>query len=477
MASRGSRVYRTAFTVWEARHESSLPYWPLERVTAIQSRRLSTIVRHAYQEVPFYREAMERLRLRPEDIRTAEDLAHLPVVTSEDVLHAPEAFRPRGLRHEQCLRIDSSGTSGRRKPIHHDATSLFLSLAHGQRQRSVLRPFTGRATSYREMHAARAGGVHHQIRTFYESHSVRLPGVELTRAYLPLVNVTLAQQVELINRFRPTVLRGYGSQLGSLFRRVAGNGLRIERPKVVVYGADRMPSSERRLIEDEFEIPVLSTYQAVEALRIGFQCEERQGFHLFVDDVAVRVVDGEGRDVSPGERGHLLLSNLTNRATVLLNYRLGDIVRSSTRPCACGRTLPTIESIEGRSDDLLLLPSGEEVHSLAVLERLQAVPGIVQVQLVQEDRDRFELRCVPDPGTARAQAAEALVGALSASLGMPARARVRWMERIPPDASGKTKAVVSRCHLESRTAHDDAAPPERSSGAGRLTVPSIHRRA
>lgn len=445
MPSLFHRGYWTAFTVWSARHEARLPYWPLERVLKFQQQRIRRMVEHAYRNVPFYRGVMDRMRLRPEDIRTAADLAQLPVVTKEELLEAPEAFRARTFPDDRCLRIDSSGTSGRSKPIYHDAESLFLTLAHGQRQRTVLRRFTGQLTGYREMHAARATGVHRQIRGFYESHSIRLPGVELERAGLPLLNVTLAEQVELINEFRPTVLRGYGSQLGSLFRRVAEMGLKIECPKVVVYGADVMPSAERRLIEDQFGVPVLSTYQAVEALRLGFQCEERRGFHLFVDDLAVRVVDDEGHDLAAGQRGHLLISNLTNRATVLLNYRLGDIVRLGTEPCACGRSLPTIESIEGRSDDLLLLPSGEEVHALAILEGVRAVPGVIQVQIVQEEPERFELRCVSAPGADRPAAAESLLEALSAGLGIPVLATVTWLEQIPTDAAGKTKAVISHC--------------------------------
>lgn len=429
-----------------------MPYWPLERVLRTQQQRLRRMVEHAFRSVPFYRGVMDRMRLRPEDIVKTEDLALLPVVTKEDLLETPELFRARDFPDGRCLRIDSSGTSGRSKPIYHDPGSLFLALAHGQRQRAVLRQFTGQLAGYREMHAARATGVHRQIRGFYESHSLRLPGVELERSGLPLLHVTLAEQVELINEFRPTVLRGYGSQLGSLFRRVAEQGLEIQCPEVVVFGADGMPSAERQLIESHFGVPVLSTYQAVEALRIGFECEERRGFHLFLDDVAVRVVDDEGHDLAPGQRGHLLISNLTNRATVLLNYRLGDIVRLSRKPCPCGRELPTIESIEGRSDDLLLLPSGEEVHSLAILEGLRAVPGLVQVQLVQESHDRFELRCVPAPGVDSARAEAGLIQALSTGLGFPASARVSWMEHIPPDDAGKTKAVISHC------------PPERKGG-------------
>lgn len=440
-----TKAYWTAYTVWSARHEARLPHWSLERTLGVQQRRLQRMIEHAYRNVPFYRGVMDRMRLLPEDIRTVEDLARLPIVAKEDLFESPESFRARDLPDHRCLRLDSSGTSGRSKPIYHEPQSLFLSLAHGQRQRAVLRSFTGGVGGYREMHAARAGGVPHQVRSFYERHSLRLPGVELKRAGLPLIDVTLAEQVELINEFRPTVLRGYGSQLGSLFRRVAELDLRLEVPKAVVYGADTMPPAERQLIETHFGVPVLSTYQAVEALRLGYQCEGRRSFHLFVDDLAFRVVDDEGRDMAPGERGHLLISNLTNRATVLLNYRLGDMVRLSSEPCPCGRSLPTIDSIEGRSDDLVVLPSGEEIHSLAILERLRTVPGVIQVQLIQEEPEQFELRCVPESGTDRARTDKALVQALAAGLGVPVSAHVTWMEQIPPDEAGKTKAVVSHC--------------------------------
>ena len=229
-----SKGYWTAFTVWAARDEARMPYWPLERVVTIQQQRLSRMVDHAYNNVPFYREAMDRVGLRPNDIRSAQDLVSLPIVTKEDLFGAQNAFQALHSAGEPRLRIESSGTSGRSHHVVHDATSLFLSLAHGQRQRTVLRSFAGRLTGYREMIMARAKGVPRQIRNFYERHSFQLPGVELTRSYLPLLHTRLAEQVDRINEFRPTVIRGYGSLIGSLFRRIVENGLEVVPPKAFV---------------------------------------------------------------------------------------------------------------------------------------------------------------------------------------------------------------------------------------------------
>ena len=164
-----------------------------------------------------------------------------------------------------------------------------------------------------------------------------------------------------------------------------------------------MPRADLALIEQEMGIPVVSTYQAVEALRIGFQCEQRKGFHISLDQVAVRVVDRYGRDVPAGECGDIVISNLTNRAMVVLNYRLGDVVRAGRGPCVCGRSLPVIEDIEGRIDDLIHRPDGSALHALGVIPLLQAEPGVRQIQLVQEAMNDFLLRVAwieGAPGTA-----------------------------------------------------------------------------
>jgi len=437
------KLFWNAFTLWHVRLERSLPYWPLSRLMALQARRVQAIIRHAYQKVPFYREEMDRRGLKPGDFRTAADLAALPLIDGTQVARDPDRFLAANLIHPPGLVLDYSGTSGRSKQIRYDTRALFCALAKGHRQRFALSPFTGGVFGYREMHVVRTSAVATQIRHFYESYSWTPPGVDLTRRYLSPGDLSFAETVEVINEFRPDVIRGYGSYLGPLFREAHQRKSQIHHPKVIVYGADAMAEADRRLIEQEFGIPVSSTYQSVEALRIGFQCDRRRGFHLSLDMVAVRVVDDEGQDVAPGGSGHIVVSNLTNRATVLLNYKLGDVVTRSQGPCDCGRTLPTIEAIRGRSDDVLRLADGRIMHALVALEPLRAVPGVMQVQIVQKGRDRFVLRVVGRPGIDHTETSGALVRALQSKVGNTGHVTVDWVEAIPLGINGKVKAVIS----------------------------------
>ncbi len=450
------KVRWNAFVLWHARHERSLPYWPLERIEQLQRRRLERIVRHAWHDVPYYRETMGRLGLRPEDIRTAEDLKLLPIVTKEDYAAAPERFRSERLCRGAGLEVESSGTSGRTNRFFHEPASLFLCLAQRGRQHEVMAHFLGKTTAFRDLLAVRRHGTSRQIRRFYEQNMWVPKAIDLKRAYLPITGVSLEDQVAFINGFRPDLIRGFGSLIGSLFRRIFERGLDVWLPKLVAYGADTMPPAERELIEKEFGVPVLSAYQSVEALHIGYECELRRGFHLFTDAVDVRVVDEEGRDLPPGETGEIVISPLTNRATVLLNYRLGDMGRLSAEACPCGRTLPVLEALVGRTDDTLVLPCGDEVHPLVAIEGLRDVPGIVQVQLRQEALSEFVIRAVARPGTERDRAAAELKAALRRTLGTVDHVAVEWYEEIPPDAGGKTKAVVSQCLARAgRRASDD----------------------
>ena len=107
-----------------------------------------------------------------------------------------------------------------------------------------------------------------------------------------------------------------------------------------------------------------SGYSAIETGRVGFQCEVGRGHHLNLDSCALRVVGRDGRPASNGEEGDLVVSNLVNRATVILNYRSGDVGAMGEGPCSCGRTLPLLARMHGRSSDIVRLADGRELPAL-----------------------------------------------------------------------------------------------------------------
>jgi phenylacetate-CoA ligase len=125
-----------------------------------------------------------------------------------------------------------------------------------------------------------------------------------------------------------------------------------------------MNAEVRELIETHFGIPVLSNYTAVAAFEIGYTCERRRGYHLCEDLTDLWIAGSDDRRCPAGELGEVVISNLVNRATVLLNYRLGDFARLSDERCSCGRTSRILSAVEGRVSELVHLASGDIVHPL-----------------------------------------------------------------------------------------------------------------
>lgn len=426
-------------TAWYAQGESEIAYKPSEESTALQARRFQSLVRHAWERVPYYRQWMKDAGARPEDLRSADDLRRMPIVEKAALALEPERFAAQGYGERDGLTLWTSGTSGLRQWFRYDADALFQVLAAGRRQRIALAHLVGKEAGYREAVVKRPGnpGVH--LRQFWEERMWIPRGIELDRR-----NLDAAQKFEDllagINEFRPKVVRGIGSHLGAFFRWVGETGRPLIKPRAVAYDADLMPAGDRCFIERELGIPVVSTYEAVEALRIGFQCEVRSGYHISTDQVILRVVDDAGRDVAPGERGSVVLTNLVNRAMAVLNYRLGDMVTLAAGRCACGRTFPLIQDIDGRLEDLIARPAGQSLHSISVLPELQRVAGVRQVQIVQEEIDRFLLRVVWAQGSAPRPAE--LARRMAEVVGAPVRVTVEAVDRIAQEPSGKVRSMI-----------------------------------
>jgi phenylacetate-CoA ligase len=168
---------------------------------------------------------------------------------------------------------------------------------------------------------------------------------------------------------------------------------------------------------------VLSAYQAIESGQVAFECEE-------------------GRELAEGHSGDVVISDLTNRATVLLNYRLGDVA-AARPPCPCGRTLPMISLLEGRSVEWLSGPSGERFHPQTALAVLRFEAGIRRYQVVQRSPTHLDVAVVLAPGVDEARSHRESKAALAGQFPPSMRITVRSVDDLPRTPGGKVRPVVS----------------------------------
>ena len=446
------RLYWSAYLAYHLRGQARYPFKPLENIQRDQADRVRAIVAYAYRHVPYYRETMKRLGLQPSDIQNVNDLEKFPVIERESLQRDPEYFvstaRPLG----EYLRLRSGGSSGAPRSVYYDARALFQNAAHGERERTIITAIIGRPVGYRETVFASPLSTDHEVQSFCSERGLFPRGVRIERQYLSLT-APPETNVPLLDGFKPDIIRSYGSYLMMLFPYLHDTRRPFHRPKVVSYSSDDLSDTVRHLINQEFSIPVFSTYEAIEAFKIGFECERHLGLHLNIDLYPVRIADEAGRTVAAGESGDVIVSNLVNYATVLLNYRLGDLAACLPQACACGRTLPLLSFPQGRSDDWIELEGGQLIHPQSVRTIFTDENQIWQYQVVQLTTRHFRVAIVAAPDCDREQMQARIKAKFVQRFGDAVSVTVTSEHSIDHTAGRKFRTVVS---LQTRPVQEQA---------------------
>ncbi len=434
-----TRARWSGYLALRAPFEGRFPFRSRAAIERAQRRRLRQTVTHAYEHVPHYREFMRGAGLRPSDLRTAADLARLPLIERQDLQRDPERFVSRARPREHLIKLRSAGTGGIPVTVLHDGFSLFQGAGHRQRSMAVAMALARRRLRFRHLAIEPEGGTGERMSRAFNSASLISPSIRGPQARISLHN-SFERNIELINAFRPDVLLSFGSYIEALFLHLHRTGAEFHRPRVVSYSSDGVSEPVRRLIMEDFGIPVVSVYGSVEAFHLGFECERHLGFHLNDDLYPTRVVDSDGVGLADGEVGDVVVSNLVTRGTILLNYRLGDLAGRIPEVCPCGRRLPLLTFLQGRRGDWV-----ESRTPIILLRRLLAEEqSIWRFQIVEEAADRLSVSMVPKEDCDRVATVERLVCGFAERFGRTATVDVAFVEALPRTPAGKIPEVTSR---------------------------------
>jgi phenylacetate-coenzyme A ligase PaaK-like adenylate-forming protein len=448
-----TRLWWMAYKASHLLGQACYPYKSLAAIRQDQTRRVRAAVAHAHQHVPYYRETMTRLGLTPTDFQTAADLKKFPLLERRQIQRDPEYFVTGGRARESWFKCRTGGSTGAPVTVYHDTAALMRIAAYSHREGPVVRAILGRSQGLRHTMIVNIPGLITNLHTYIDQHSFSPRGRGIPRQILS-VKDPLDQNLRRLNEFQPDILRSFGSYLGHLFSYLESHGASFHRPQLITYVADRLPESVRRLINDKYGVPVISDYGAIEALKIGFECEAHLGYHLNLDLYPLRLIDAEGQEVSRGETGEVVVSDLVNRGTVILNYRLGDLAALLPDTCPCGRTLPLLSFLEGRIYDFIRSPSGEKVHPMVVGNFFRFEEGIYQYQVVQRALDHMEVRLVPKENCHREETQKRVTEAFAHYFGPDLRVEVVFVPDVERTRAGKVRQVLSL--LPEATDHDPA---------------------
>ena len=417
--------------------------WSPEKWKAWQEERLQFILHRAVTKVPYYREFWTRQKAEGRRQKAWKDLGNWPVLKKEDVRADPRAFLANDCEPRRMWCEHTSGTTY--KPLtlwfNRDCVHAWFALCEAR-----LRRWHGvtRHDTWGMIGGQIVTPVHAQNPPFWVWNAA-MRQLYLSSYHLNPQNARA--YVEAIRRYGPNHLICYSSAVTSLAHAVETNGLNIDGIRVVVTNAEPVFPWQRNLVQSAFGAPVRESYGMVEIASAASECPNGR-LHFWPEVGFLELLqDDTDRPAKNGVAGRLICTGLLNADMPLIRYEVGDrgaIDGNGAGPCACGRRLPVLQRLEGRTNDLITTRDGRRIYiPTAVFHELPVVEG----QIVQEATDSLRVNVVAAAGYS-ARTAALITERLKGRIG-PVRIHVETVTEIPRGPNGKFRAVVSQVTQQS----------------------------
>lgn len=407
-----------------------------EELSRLQLARLRGFLARVQKAVPYYRELFGDCRFDPSRLAALADLRQIPFLTKPLIrAHGAEL---RAENAGRLIRYNTGGSSGEplvfymgTERVSHDVAAKW------------------RATRWWGVDIGDSEivlwGSPIEIGAQDRLRSLRDLAFRsrLLRAF-DMSEARMDEYLRIIRRMRPRMMFGYASAMARLAARARSIGVSLADAgvRVVFVTGETLYPDQRKIIEAVFGAPAANGYGARDAGFIAHQCPSGS-LHVGSEHIVLELVDGEGNAVPPGESGEIVVTHLATAAFPFIRYRTGDMAVQSLQSCPCGRGLPVLEQVLGRSTDFIRTRSGTVMHALALIYEVRGQPGVRAFKFLQAEDLSIELQVAATADFTGEVEGRTLEG-LQRRLGADTPMRIARVEHIPPERSGKHRYVESR---------------------------------
>ena len=410
-------------------------WWSPEKLETYRIERLRSMLAEVGKHVPYYRDCFAGLGFNPKDISSVADLQKLPLLTKAII--RKEGDRMKSDIAQGLARLNTGGSSGEpliffigTERVSHDVAAKW------------------RATRWWDVDIGDpeivVWGSPIELGTQDRVRAIRdkLMRTELMPAF-QMNETNLDRFVARIRERRPKMLFGYPSAISHIAahakkRGIALNDLGI---KVVFCTSERLYDHQREAISNAFTCPVANGYGGRDAGFIAHECP-KGGMHITAEDVIVEIINENGTIQPTGVAGEIVVTHLATSDFPFIRYRTGDVGTLGTEQCACGRGLPLLKDIQGRSTDFVIAADGTVMHGLALIYILRDLPGVSSFKVIQESRQLTKVLLVTD-NKAYHIMTEQIISGFRQRLGSEVDVQVEIVDSIPAEKSGKFRYIVS----------------------------------
>ena len=417
---------------------------PREELERRQFEQLARVATHAHETIPFYRRRFEAAELKPWLGIDRQSWSRLALLSRGEVQTAGEQLRSRSppAEHGALSHAFTSGSTGQPvKIVKTGVTNLLWSALTLRDHAWHDRDMRGKLAAIRWMPS---GEARPPDGLTAKDWGAATADVAATGASVALdIQSSPAEQAEWLARHDPDYLLIYPSAVRPLIRALEDRAARLSRLRQVCTLGETCGDEVRLACQRAWGAPVVDMYSSQEFGYLALQCPTAPRYHVQAEHVLVEVLDEQGRECLPGQRGRVVVSSLNNFAKPLFRYEIGDWAEVG-EPCACGRGLPVLERVLGRERNMVLLADGGRRRASVILsdiEELSLAGAIRQFQLAQLAIDRLEMLLVADRRLSPSEEAS-ILACVHRAVGHAMPTTIRYVDAIPRAAGGKLDDFV-----------------------------------
>lgn len=400
----------------------------------LQDEKLRKLITHAYHSIPFYKRRFDEIKIRPEEVKTMEDLNLLPVLSKRDVLDNETALLNPATNQKLYMR-KTGGSTGMTLHFKKEAKALALNDA------IMYRCYDWYGIDIGDKQVRFWGvPVTSKLRWKEQFKDFILNRIRISA--FDISETSCLKQYERIKKFKPAYFYGYTTAIYGfcLFMKKLGIDLNSLNLKAVICTAEKMYPHHRELFNEVFKCPVVDEYGSSENGILAFQCKEGN-MHMMSDHMCIEFLDENDKQVKAGDLGRIVVTDLASYAMPLIRYDIGDMGRPSDKICSCGVNLPLMEIVEGRKEDFIRVRDGKLIHAAYLCYTLKD-DTVNEFKMYQKDINTLVVYIVKSPAFS-ADSEKILDKKLRTALGEEMNITFEYLERIPREASGKLRYFVS----------------------------------
>lgn len=431
----------------------SIDYWDdmeqsqwidAESIRQIQLEKLRRVVAHAGRSVPYYRELFAAHGIDPAKIADFLDFQKIPLL-DKGVLKSEKDDRMLAegtdIGHVLCIR--TSGSTGMPLHVYADPEQL------DYRYAAVLRSWGWAGWEIGE----RSLRLWHQTIGMNDEQIKKewLDAFLMNRRFLPVFEMDdkrLMKYVLEIMGYKPKLMDGYAEAFDILSRFIIANNIDDVHVPSIISSAQMLTPEMRQLITQAMHTEVFDRYGCREFSTVGHECPLHCGFHVNAENLFVEIIKN-GRLAEIGEVGEVVITDLHNRCQPLIRYRIGDLAEKISENCTCGRGLPLIGKIYGRTKGVVVGANGRYLTTSFFLHYLKDYDDeIRQFQIIQESPLRIVVKIVPQPKSINEEMFGGIERDMKKFLGNEMEIGFDVVEKIKMVETGKHQAVISCVELK-----------------------------